>query len=103
MFSGVHACSQLSALWRVEARFRRNVSQSRLTFKRRFFAPTARKSAPTARVKGKRGNGIRLIDLNSVRAFIEGAPEQPSKKVRIEMARRAFASADARAKNGGEA
>jgi len=55
------------------------------------------------RVKGKRGNGIRLIDFNSVRAFIEGAPEQPSKKVRIEMARRAFASADARAKNGGEA
>jgi hypothetical protein len=53
------------------------------------------------RPKGSRG-GIRLIDFNSVREFLARAPERPSAKVSREMTRRAFASADARAKNGDE-
>ena len=44
-----------------------------------------------------KGGGIRLIDFNSVRAFLARAPERPSAKVSRDMTKRAFASADARA------
>ena len=48
------------------------------------------------RTRGSK-HGLRLIDLNSVRAMLASAPDKPSKSVSREMKRRALASADARA------
>jgi hypothetical protein len=54
------------------------------------------------RHKKQRGCGRRLIDMRSVEAFLNGCPEKPTAAVRRTMTRRAFQSADARAKNDGD-
>jgi hypothetical protein len=40
------------------------------------------------RPKGSTGTGIRLIDFNSIREFLAGAPEKPSKQISKTMAKR---------------
>jgi hypothetical protein len=55
----------------------------------------------TGRIRSRRINGARYIDMASLRALFAKAPEKPSAKVSREMTKRAFASADKRAaKNG---
>jgi hypothetical protein len=49
------------------------------------------------RRKGQRGCGMRLIDMQSVRDFLENAPEKTPKRISDRMRERAYISADARA------
>jgi hypothetical protein len=49
------------------------------------------------RIRARRINGAKYIDMESLRRLFAKAPEKPPKKVSREMQKRALASADARA------